>query len=262
MNNKQILIYAQDTLLKAGAQKTKCILTKREKNELNVVSGEISLFRTTFDTNLGLTAIIDDKQGSISINKLDNESIEATAKQIVKMAISSKPDKANDVAEHQSAKEFYSEPVKPDLDKMYTRLVEFVQYAEKNHPKTIVEEINFDFTSTHSIFINSNGIDYTVTKGIYTFVVMFTSKEGKKRTFSKYSIIKCLKEHRTFGIPVGKLLVVSSTKSSGSMFTAFDLSCRLSKDNFEVVSQPFKIGNMAKCLDPTIKFEVSVSLYS
>ncbi|MDP8204700.1 MAG: TldD/PmbA family protein [Candidatus Tenebribacter mawsonii] len=186
MNNKEILIYAQDTLLKAGAQKTKCILTKREKNELNVVSGEISLFRTTFDTNLSLTAIIDDKRGSVSINKLDKENIEATAKQIVEMAISSKPDKANDIAENQPAKEFYGEPVKPDLDKMYTRLVEFVKYAEENHPKTIIRMINFDFTSTHSMFINSNGVDYSITKGIYNFVVVFTSKEGKKTSSFNY----------------------------------------------------------------------------
>ena len=65
MKNREIINYAQKSLLKAGAQKTTCILTKKEKNELNVASGEISLFRTTFDTNLSLTAIIDDKKGSI-----------------------------------------------------------------------------------------------------------------------------------------------------------------------------------------------------
>jgi len=46
--------------------------------------------------------------------------------------------------------------------------------------------INFDFTSTHSMFINSNGVDYTITKGIYNFVVVFTSKEGKKTSSFNY----------------------------------------------------------------------------
>ena len=85
MKNKEILLYAQETLLKAGAQKAKCSLTKKEKNELNVASGEISLFRTTFDTNLNLTAIVDDKKGTISINKLDKENIDVTAKQIIEI---------------------------------------------------------------------------------------------------------------------------------------------------------------------------------
>ncbi|MCK5050161.1 MAG: TldD/PmbA family protein [Candidatus Cloacimonetes bacterium] len=186
MNNKEILIYAQNTLLKVGAQKTKCILTKKEKNELNVASGEISLFRTTFDTNLSLTAIIDNKQGSISLNKLDKENIDDTAKQVVEMAVSSKPDEANDIAEKQPTKEFYKEPFNPDLDKMYERLVEFMDFAKKKHPKTIIEEINFDFTSTNRYFINSNGVDFTITEGIYCFVVMFTSKDGKKTSSFNY----------------------------------------------------------------------------
>lgn len=187
MNNKEILIYAQDTLLKAGAQKTKCLLTKKEKNELNVVSGEISLFRTTYDTNLSLTAIIDFKQSSVSINKLDEENLEATAKQIVEMAISSKPDKANDIAENQPAKEFLIEPIQPDLDKMYSRLLEFVDFTKKKHPKIIIEEINFDFTTKTNMLINSNGVDYTTTIGIYSFVVMFTSKDGKKTSSFNYA---------------------------------------------------------------------------
>ena len=186
MNNKEILIYAQNSLLKAGAQKTKCILTKKEKNELNVASGEISLFRTTFDTNLSLTAIIDDKQGSVSLNKLDKENIDATAKQIIEMAVSSKPDEANDIAEKQPAKEFHKEPFNPDLNKMYNRLVEFMDFAKKKHPKTIIEEINFDFTSTNRYFINSNGVDFTIKEGIYCFVVMFTSKDGKKTSSFNY----------------------------------------------------------------------------
>ena len=187
MKNKEILLYAQETLLKAGAQKTKCSLTKKEKNELNVASGEISLFRTTFDTNMSLTAIVDDKKGTISLNKLDKENIDATAKQIIDMAISSKSDEANDIAEMQPAKEFHKEPIKPDLDKMYDRLVEFMDFAKKEHPKTIIEEINFDFTSTESYFVNSNGVDYKTTKGIYSFVVMFTSKDGKKTSSFNYA---------------------------------------------------------------------------
>ncbi len=186
MNNKEMLIYAQESLLSTGAQKTKCILTKTEKNELNVAAGEISLFRTTFDTNLNLTAIIDDKQGTISLNKLDKENIKATARQTVELASSSKPDKANDIAKKQPVKKFYNEPVKPDLNKMYDRLVEFMDFASQNHPKTIIEEINFDFTSTHSNFINSNGVDFTTIKGIYSFVVMFTSKDGKKTSSFNY----------------------------------------------------------------------------
>ncbi|MEA2104893.1 MAG: TldD/PmbA family protein [Candidatus Cloacimonadota bacterium] len=186
MNNKEIIRYAQASLLKAGAQKTKCNLIKKEKQEFNVAAGEISLFRTTFDTNLYLTALVDDKKGTVTLNNLDMENIDISAKQAVEMAISSKADKANEIAEQQPANEFVKEPTKPDLDKMYDRLVEFMAFAKEKHPKTIIEEINFDFTTSDSYLINSNGVDYFTKKGIYTFVVMFTSKEGKKTSSFNY----------------------------------------------------------------------------
>lgn len=178
MNNKEIIKYAQECLLKAGAQKAQCSLRKSKKNELNVASGEISLFRTNFNTDLSLTAIVDDKKGSISLNKLDEKSIGDHAKQVVEMARSSKADAANDIAEKQPAEEFAKLPLKPDLDMMYSRLVEFMKFAKQKHPKTIIEEINFSFDSGTQYFINSNGVDFKTQSGIYSFVVMFTSKEG------------------------------------------------------------------------------------
>jgi hypothetical protein len=73
----------------------------------------------------------------------------------------------------------------------------------------------------------------------------------KKRTFSKYSIVRAKIEHRTLEIPKGTLMVVSSTKSSREMFTSFNMNARLSKKNFELVSQPYRVGDTVKCINPT-----------
>jgi hypothetical protein len=72
-----------------------------------------------------------------------------------------------------------------------------------------------------------------------------------ERTHPKYSVVKSTRVHNTLEIPEGSMLVVSSCKSSNSMFTAFGVNARLSKKNFKLVSKPFKVGDDVYCIDPT-----------
>ena len=185
---ENILKYAQYSLLKAGAEKVQCSLSKSEKHELNVAAGEVSLFRTTFNNNLSLTGILQDKKGSTMINTLDQDSIDKAVKQVIELAESSQPDPANDISEKQPAKEFSSGPEKPDLDKMYFRMTEFMEYAKKTYPDTILEEVIFDFTKRDAEFINSNGVEFNIHSSFYTFVAMFTTKKGKKTSSFNYAV--------------------------------------------------------------------------
>jgi PmbA protein len=167
-------------LKKAGAEKAACFYTKSEMHELNVASGEISLFRTNYDTNLTLIGIINDKEGRLSSNKTDEKSVEKAVIQVMDIAKSSKPDPANDIAEKQPPKIFRFGPESPDLDKMHFRLKEFLDFVSNNYPKTILEEINFSFNKRKNCYANSNDVYFETTSGNYVFSVMFTSKDGKK----------------------------------------------------------------------------------
>ena len=92
MNQSDIANYCIEQLKQAGADKSQCAVSFSEKKELNVEIGEMSLFRTTFDTNIGLSVIVDQKSGSVAINKTDTESIDDAAKKVMDMAQSSQPD--------------------------------------------------------------------------------------------------------------------------------------------------------------------------
>ena len=239
MRNIEIIQYAQDVLLKAGAEKVQCSLRKSEKHELNVAAGEINLFRTTFNTNLSLTGILKNKKGSITINTLDKKSIDEAAKQVIELAESSKPDEANDISEKQPAKEFSSGPQKPDIDKMYSRLKEFMEYSKKAYPNTILEGIHYDFTVSNSFFVNSNGVKYSTNKGIYTVVVMFTTKEGKKTSSFNYVVYRS----KNLEKPI---------KDCGSI----DRLLKQSSEQLETFSIPEKfVGNVIitpECMDDII----------
>ena len=83
MNLKETLSYALDSLLNLGMDDAEGMINESEKKELNIESGKISLLRTTFSNSLRLEAIKDKKQSTISINKLDKDSIDIALKKLV-----------------------------------------------------------------------------------------------------------------------------------------------------------------------------------
>jgi PmbA protein len=180
MNEKEIIKHSIESLKKAGAKKAQSVLQFKEINEFNVVSGKINFLRTTFDTNLVLTAILNNKKGSIGINKVDKNSIDRTALQVVELAKATEADLANDISEKQGAKIFYSGLEKPELNLMYDRLKSFLRYSKKNYPKTILREIYFSFARSENYFQNSNEVDFVSKKGIYNFDIGFSSKDKNK----------------------------------------------------------------------------------
>ena len=179
MNQSDIADYCMDQLNKAGADKSQCGVSFSEKKELNVETGEMSLFRTTFDTNIGLSVIVDQKSGSVAINKTDTESIDDAVKKVMDMAQSSQPDDANDISPSQPQQSFSKGDEEPDMDKMYQRLDEFMDYVKTTHPIINMEAAIVDFSRAVSVFRNSNGVDFTTTEGMYGFSNMFTAKDGK-----------------------------------------------------------------------------------
>jgi len=187
MTNKERVQYCLAALENAGAQKAQCLLTTRKIHELNVASNTLSLLRTIVDTSLQLIGIFDERQGAVSVNILDQASLDRAVDEVVFLAKSSQPDSAYDIAEFQPAKEFSSGPASPDREKMYARLKAFLTYSQATYPQTMQEEIAFDFTSTCSIFQNSHGVDFVARQGRYNFSTLLASKDGKKTSSLNYS---------------------------------------------------------------------------
>ncbi len=179
MNQLDLANYCIEQLKQAGAYKSECAVTFSEKKELNVETGEMSLFRTTFDTNVGMSVIVDQKSGSVAINKTDKESINEAVRKVMDMAQSSQPDDANDISPSQPKQSFSKGDEEPDMEKMYLRLDEFMGYVKKTHPTINMEAAIVDFSHSTSVFQNSNGVEFTTKEGMYGFSNMFTAKEGK-----------------------------------------------------------------------------------
>lgn len=184
---KLLAQYGLDALLKAGADKAECSLTLTDKHELNVELGEVTLLRTTFDTQIGVTAIRAGRKGSTSINKSDRDSLDRAAANVLDIASASAPDNANDIAETQPPAVFSSGSDSPDMDRMYYRMNEMLQSIRAKYPKLVLMQAYLDFTHTRNYFLNSNGVDFETNKGVYTCAAAFSSKDEEKVSSFNYT---------------------------------------------------------------------------
>lgn len=179
--------FGLDALLKAGAEKAQCAVSLQEKHEMNVDAGEFSLLRTTFDTSVMLVAIKDGKKGTGVANKSDRESLEKAAGDVISMADASQPDEANDIAEKQPPEVFSRGPTEPDLDKMHFRLREFLETVKTRYPRTVIRQAYVDFSRSTRYFVNSNGVDFETSKGVYNLITIFSSRDGDKVSSFNYT---------------------------------------------------------------------------
>ena len=175
-----------NSLLKAGADKAQCRVTFTDKHEMNFELGEITLLRTTFDTDVNLVGIKDSRKGSMSINKSDDASMERAAQEALAIAAASAPDDAYDIAEYQEPQEFSTGKDSPDLDKMHLRVKEFMDQVGAKYPQISIMQSYVDFTREKEYFVNSNGVDFVTHKGVYHCVIMFSSREGDKVSSFNY----------------------------------------------------------------------------
>ena len=69
MSDQSIIEYTLEQLKKQGVDKASCGLSNSQKQELNIEHGEMSLFRTTFNSSLSIEAFIDKSRSSASYIK-------------------------------------------------------------------------------------------------------------------------------------------------------------------------------------------------
>ena len=180
MIGREIPKYCLQAMNEKGVDKSQCIYTISNKYEFNINHGEITLLRTTIDNKVTLNAIKDNKAGTLNINKIDKESLDAAIDNVIDMSNSSIADEANDIAPYQPSEEFLKGDIEPDLERMYELAKNFCKKVGKDFPLIKFEESILEFNYTKQYFINSNDVDFTSNNGHYSIQAMFSAKDGEK----------------------------------------------------------------------------------
>lgn len=187
MFNESLAQNCVNSLLESGVDKAQVHVKNNEKYELNIATGEISLLRTTFDTNLSFKGIKEGKEGIININNTDEVAIKEAVSIVNELCKTAEKDEDKDISQEKICKEFHVGDEKPNLDRMYELISNFTIETKKRYPKVVIEEAYLDFTKVNERFLNSNDVDFRISKGMYNFDVMFTAKDGEKSSSFNYT---------------------------------------------------------------------------
>lgn len=177
---KMIADKALAALKDNGADKAQCAVRFTETHEFNVDGGKFSLFRTLFDNALTLTAVKDDKKGSVGINRLDDDSIAAAAVNCLAIADSGAADPAWVFAEKSENGFFTAGAPEADLDLLFDRTEELMRQIGEQFPLILMEQMIVTHKKRHSVFKNSLGVEYETLSGNYEISLMFSAHEGEK----------------------------------------------------------------------------------
>lgn len=177
---KMIADKALAALKDNGADKAQCSVRFTETHEFNVDGGKFSLFRTLFDNSLTLTAVKDDKKGSVGINRLDDESIAAAAVNCLAIAESGAADPAWAFAEKSENGSFTAGAPEADLDLLFDRTEELMNDIKAQFPLILMAQMIVTHKKRHTVFKNSFGVEYEVLSGNYEIELMFSAHEGEK----------------------------------------------------------------------------------
>ena len=182
---KDIATYALDKLTKLGADKASVKITSGRKDEFNVEASTFSLMRTLFEDALNLKAIIGGKKGTIAVNKLDMDSVDKAVEECITMANSATPDPAEDIAPLVENKSFSRTIGGADMGKLFSRSKEILEDVKREYPNISLDLMTL-YQEEKTIYLNSNGVEFTDEAEGYYVQTLFTAKEGEAASSMNY----------------------------------------------------------------------------
>ncbi len=219
-----LLKYSLDEALKQGADHAECTLTKKTKWELNVSGKEITLLRTTDGRQLTIKAIKEQKKGSISTDKLDNEHIKKVISQVISNCESSKADDCYAIAPMEKAS-FIGHALEPDKEGMYVLLNNYLKDVKEKYPLIQMEPCIWTHISEEKQYANSNGAELYSKDGTYEFMAAMSAVDGEETSsfnftgFLRNNVDQGILDCGSLDSILGELQGQIHTQSLGDKFT-------------------------------------------
>ena len=173
-----------------GIKKYSYRLVEKETRELSAENGEFSLLRTLFDNTATLSAFKGGKNGIVRGNDFSDSGIDALVQSAVLSAEAAVKDPAHDIAPEQEAAKFRQGCLKPDFDRFFDKVKELLSDIRTEYPKIQIMNVIGEYVKEHSLFRNSNGVDFEQSAGEYVVIVEFAGHEGDKTTNLEFTTVQ------------------------------------------------------------------------
>lgn len=181
MVEKRLFDVAEKALImlkREGAEKATCASALNRTTELNVNNGEFTLLRTLFSRSLMISAHVDGKRGSASMNDFDDESLERAVKECIEAAHAAQSDPAWDISDSSNGGSFKDGDLEADMDALYERTEELLNTIAKEYPKVTVEQLIVTHVNSQSIVMNTNGVKFDFERGQYGVSLSMCGVDG------------------------------------------------------------------------------------
>jgi len=171
---------------KLGADKTLVSVSSTEAKEFNVEANRLTLLRTTFDQNLSLKTLVDNRQSTISGNQFSDDAVNTSLKNVLLATRASQQDDGNGFAPTQGQKHFShgNEPINEAW--MHSRLTKLLKDRADKFPHIILDGATIKFIKSQKVLATSDGTLLSAVQAYYEGFMMFTSKMNKQTSSFNY----------------------------------------------------------------------------
>jgi PmbA protein len=186
MNTHELAQKVIGLLQAQGAQKSQVAIKVLDKTELNAENGEFFLLRSTKDFSVEMRAIKDNRQATLSHNKLNPSDIEKEVTNLMLQVESSNADPAFDIRNESGNKKYESGPLVADKELMHQRVEECIHDIKSKYPLINLRNIGLEHNLKSEIFANSTGLILEQKQGYYGFGSLFSASQNNKVSSFNY----------------------------------------------------------------------------
>ncbi len=181
MTNLSLLTQSMiDRALSLGADTVKASASRGEVHEFNIDGGRFSLFRTLYNNSVSVTVFKDGKKGSASVNRFDDDAVNAVIADAIAAADAAGADAAWDLCHEPHCYDITDGCPTVDTDKLFFRTEELKDTITKDYPKILMEQMIVDHSGYEAVTRTSYGAHFCRRSGEYHVSLMFSGHEGEK----------------------------------------------------------------------------------
>ena len=183
---KKAAEYMLTALKAAGADDAQVHCHSSAMEEFNVDAGEFSLIRSTASSGASMKVIRDKRRGTVAVNQLDKEAVDAAVAEVIAAADSGVQDDAFCIAAKEENMDFRDGTLAGDKAAFFDSVIKLTEDIARDYPQIMVEQLIASYSRGKYVTANTNGVLFTAEDGSYNVSVMYSAHDGENATSFNY----------------------------------------------------------------------------
>lgn len=192
---KQAARYTLDALKQAGADDAQVSVSEGKTEEFNVDAGEFSLIRSVYSSGASMKIIKNRRKGTVAVNQLDRDTIDAAVAECIAAADSGVEDDALSIASLEENADFKDGALVCDKASFFDSVIKLTEDIKREYPQIMIEQLIATHSYGKHVLANTNGVLFTEEDGSYNVSVMYSAHDGENATSFNYFDFEFLDPH-------------------------------------------------------------------